>query len=73
MCNRGMYVFCSISMPWDKLPQFIYKLQCQVIPNRANGFCFLHAVCFTVCMNHVEEMTLGKLQSMYIASHGSQC
>ena len=63
MCNRGMYVFCSISMPWDKLPQFIHKLQCQVIPNRANGFCFLHAVCLTVCMDHDEEMTLGKLQS----------
>ena len=50
-------------MPWDRLPQFIYKLQCQVIPNRADGFCFLHAVCLTVCMDHGEEMTLAKLQS----------
>ena len=50
-------------MLWDKLPQFIYKLQHQVIPNRADGFCFLHAVCLTVCMDHDEEMTLGKLQS----------
>ena len=58
-----MYVFCNISMLWDKLPQFVYKLRCQVIPNRANGFCFLHALCLTVCMDHDEEMTLGKLQS----------
>ena len=50
-------------MPWDKLPQCIYKLQCQVIPNRADGFCFLHAVCKTVCMDHDEEMTLCKLKS----------
>ena len=50
-------------MPWDKLPQFVYKLQHQVIPNRADGFCFLHAVCLAVCMDHDEEMTLGKLQS----------
>ena len=50
-------------MPWDKLPQFIYKLRCQVITSRADGFCFLHAVCLTVCMGHDEEMTLGKLKS----------
>ena len=63
MCNRGTYVFCSISMPLDKLPQFVYRLQCQVIPNGADGFCFLHAVCLTVCMDHNEEITLGKWQS----------
>ena len=62
-CVTGVHVFCSISMLWDKLPQFVHKLQCQVIPNRANGFCFLHAVCMTVCMDHDNEMTLGKLQS----------
>ena len=50
-------------MLWDKLPQFIYKLPCQVIPNRADGFCFLHAVCLTACLDHDEEMALGKLQS----------
>ena len=50
-------------MPWDKLPQFIHKLQCQVIPNRADGFCFLHAVCMTLCMDYYADMTLGKLQS----------
>ena len=63
MCNRGMYVFCSINMLWDKLPQFVDKLQCPVIPNRANGFCFLHAVCMTLCMDYDADMTLGKLQS----------
>ena len=69
-----MYVFFSISMPTDNLPQFIYKLQCQVIPNRANGFCFLHAVCLTVCMDHDEEMTLDKLQSSildHMAANGN--
>ena len=50
-------------MPWDKLPQFVHKLQHQVIPIRDDGFCFLQAVCLTVCMDHDEEMTLGKLQS----------
>ena len=30
---------------------------------RANGFCFLHAVCMILWMDHDEEMTLGKLQS----------
>ena len=50
-------------MPWNKLPQFVCKLQHQVIPNRADGFCFLQAVCLTVYMDHDEDMTLGKLQS----------
>ena len=63
MCNRGTYVFCSISKLWDKLPQLVYKLQHQVIPIKADGFCFLQAVCLTVSMDHEEDMTLGKLQS----------
>ena len=50
---------CSISVSWDKLPQFIYKLHHQVIPIRDDGFCFLQAV----CMDHDEDMTIGKLQS----------
>ena len=50
-------------MPWDKLPELVYKLRCQVIPIKANGFCFLQAVCLTVSMGHEEDMTLGKLQS----------
>ena len=29
----------------------------------ADEFCFLHAVCMTICMDHDEEMTLGKLQN----------
>ena len=63
-CVTGVHMFfCSISMPWDKLPQFVYKLQHQVIPIRADGFCFLQAVCPTVCIDHDENMTLGKLQS----------
>ena len=63
MCNRGKYVFCSISILWDKLRQLVYKLRRQVIPIKADGFCFLQAVCLTVCMDHDEDMTLGKLQS----------
>ena len=63
-CVTGVHMFfCSISMPWEKLPQFVYKLQCQVIPIRADGFCFLQAVYLTVCMDHDEEMTLGKFHS----------
>ena len=58
-------VFYSISMLWDKLPQFVYKLCHQVVPVRDNGFCFLQAVCLTVCMDHDEDMTLGKLQTVY--------
>ena len=50
-------------MPWYKLPQLVYKLQHQVIPITAEGFCFLQAVCLTVCMDHEEDITLGKLQS----------
>ena len=50
-------------MLWDRLPQLVYKLQHQVIPIMANGFCFLQAVCLTVCMDHEEDMTVGKLQS----------
>ena len=50
-------------MPWDKLPQLVYKLQCQVISIKANGFCFLQTVCLTVCMDHEEDMILSKLQS----------
>ena len=34
----------------------------QVILIRDNGFCFLQAVCLTVCMDHDEDITLGKLQ-----------
>ena len=63
MCNRGIYVIYSINMHWDQLPHYIYKLQCQVTPNRANGFCFLHAVCMTLYMDHAEDMTLDKMQS----------
>ena len=63
MCKRGMYVICNINMPWDKLPHYINKLQHQVISNRADGFCFSHAVCMTLWMDHDEDMTLGKLQS----------
>ena len=62
VCNMGT-CFCSISMLWDKLPQLLYKLWCQVAPITANGFCFLQAVCLTVCMDHEEDMTVGKLQS----------
>ena len=54
---------CSISVSWDKLPEFIYKLCRQVIPIRDDGFCFLQAVCIAVCMDHDEDMTIGKLQS----------
>ena len=50
-------------MPWDKLPQLVYKLQCHIVPIMADGFCFLQAVCLTVCMDHEEDMIVGKLQS----------
>ena len=50
-------------MPLDKLPQFVDRLCHQVIPIRDDGFCFLQAVCLTVCMDHDEVMTVGKLQS----------
>ena len=50
-------------MLWDKLPQFVYKLCHQVIPFKDDGFCFLQAVCLTVCMDHDEELSLDKLQS----------
>ena len=56
-------MICSIDMPWDQLPYYICKLQCQVMFIIADGFCFLHAVCMTLCMDHDGEMTLGKLQS----------
>ena len=54
---------CSISVPWNKLPDFVDKLLCQVIPIRDDGFCFLQAVCLAVCMDHDEEMSVEKLQS----------
>ena len=54
---------CSISVPWDKLPQFVHKPRQQVIPIRDDGFCFLETVCMAVCMDHDEEMSLEKLQS----------
>ena len=63
MCNRATYVICSIDRPWDQLPHYIFKLQHQVMAIRANGFCFLHAVCMILCMDCDEEMTLDKLQS----------
>ena len=50
-------------MPLDKLPQFIYKLHHHIVPVRDDGFCFLQAVCLRVCMDHDEDMSLGKLQS----------
>ena len=61
--TKGMYVICSINMLLDQLPHYICKLQHQVMPIMADGFSFLHAVCMTLCMDHDEEMTLGKLQS----------
>ena len=42
-------------MPWDKLPHYVHKLQHQVTPNKANGFCFLHAVCMTLYMDYDAE------------------
>ena len=54
---------CSISVPWDKLPDFIEKLWHKVTPVRDDGFCFLRAVCLAVCMDHDEEMSVKKLQS----------
>ena len=54
---------CSISVPWNKLPDFVDKLRHQVIPIRDDGFCFLQAVCLAVCMDHDEEMSVEKLQS----------
>ena len=58
-----MYVICCIHMPWDQLPHYVCKLQHKVHGIMADGFCFRHVVCMTLCMDHDEEMTLGKLQS----------
>ena len=54
---------CSISVPWDTLPEFIQKMRREVIPIRDDGFSFLQAVCMAVCMDQDEEMLVEKLQS----------
>ena len=56
-------MFLQLQHVMDKLPQFIYKLCHQVIPIKDDEFCFLQAVCLTVCMDHDAELSLGKLQS----------
>ena len=63
MCNRGMYVICSINILWDQLPQYVFKLQHQVMAIKSDGFWFLHAVHMILGMDHAEEKTLDKLQS----------
>ena len=63
MCNRVMYIICSIDMPWDQLLHYIIKLQCEVTVIRSDGFCFLHTVIMILSMNHDEEITLDKMQS----------
>ena len=64
---------CSISVLWDKLPDFVDKLRHQVIPVRDDGFCFLQAVCLAVCMDYDEEMSVEKLQSSILNHMESQC
>ena len=58
-----MYVTCSLNMLWDQLPHYVIKLQCQVMPIRSDGFCFLHAVIMILGMDHEELITLDKKQS----------
>ena len=51
-------------MPWDQLPHYVLKLQCQVTVVRSNGFCFLHAVCMEqLYMDHDEMVTLDNTES----------
>ena len=58
-----MYVICSLNMPWDHLPYYIIKLQCQVTPVVSDGFCFLHAVSMILHMDHDEVVTLENMES----------
>ena len=64
-------VICSLDMPWDQLPHYVFKLQCQVNMVRSDRFCFLHAVCKLLYMDHDEMVTLDNMESSildYLAS-----
>ena len=50
-------------MPWDQLPHYVFKLQCQVTMVRSDGFCFLHAVGMVLYMDHDEMITLDNTES----------
>ena len=63
-CVTGVHMCFAISVCCGiSCPNSYTSCNITVIPNSANGFYFVHAVCITVCMDHDEEMTLGKLQS----------
>ena len=50
-------------MPWDELSLYIYNLSHPVIPVRANGFCFLHAVDMALSCDHDDVVTFESIES----------
>ena len=56
-------LFCSLDMPWDQLPHYVIKFQHHVTTIRSDGFCFLHAVCMILDMDHDEVVTLNNMES----------
>ena len=58
-------------MPWDQLSLYIHNLSCQVIPVKANEFCFLHAVEMVLYMDHDEVVSFDSMESTILGHIGA--